>query len=121
MHNVNNCLVEGPVEVYIPESDIHHTDLRVSWKEATGSITGYKVHYIEQSSGQDFKSPTLSESTLSYVVRELTPGNTYYISVSGLFDDAESVPMPLGGLSIKTHLPKKTETKSSQEANFQVK
>ena len=73
----------------------------MSWTEAKGAITGYNVHCLERRSGFDHSSHVGSRE-LSYVIQDLKPGTEYTISVTGLNEEVESQPMPVGGLFIKT-------------------
>ena len=73
----------------------------MSWTEAKGCITGYRVHCIDVISGFDH-SQKLKPSELSYIVQDLRPGTSYNISVSGLYGEDESQPIPIGGISLKT-------------------
>ena len=73
----------------------------MSWTEAKGTITGYRVHCLERRSGFDHSSHVGSRE-LSYVIQDLKPGGEYTISVTGVHGEAESQPMPIGGLFIKT-------------------
>ena len=94
-------LVSGPVDVCVPESDIQSTSLKVSWKEARGDITSYRVH-CKNSAGDIASQYDVGNFERSYVIQELMPETEYIISVSGLHGDTESLPVPFGGLSIKT-------------------
>ena len=73
----------------------------MSWTEAKGCITGYKVHCIDDISGFDH-SRQLKPSELSYIIQDLRPGTSYTISVSGLYGEEESQAIPIGGISLKT-------------------
>ena len=77
----------------------------MSWTEAKGTITGYRVHCLERRSGFDHSSHVGSRE-LSYVIQDLKPGAEYNISVTGLHGEVESQPMPIGGLFIKTKFSK---------------
>ena len=73
----------------------------MSWTEAKGCITGYRAHCIDDISHFDH-SRQLKPSELSYIIQDLRPGTSYTISVSGLYGEEESQPIPLGGISLKT-------------------
>ena len=73
----------------------------MSWTEAKGTITGYRVHCLERRSGFDHFSH-VGGRELSHVIQDLKPGAEYTISVIGLNGKIESQPMPVGGLFIET-------------------
>ena len=73
----------------------------MSWTEAKGAITGYRVHCLERRSGFDHSS-CVGSREVSYVIQDLKPRTEYTISVTGLHGEVESQSMPIGGLFIKT-------------------
>ena len=73
----------------------------MSWTEAKGCITGYRVHCIDGISHFDHPRQ-LKPSELSYIIQDLRPGTSYTVSVSGLYGEEESQPIPLGGITLKT-------------------
>ena len=75
--------------------------MKVTWTEAKGVITGYRVHCVEESSDFDYHCD-VNKDELSYILQDLRPGTEYIISVSGLNGATESQPVPFGGLSCQT-------------------
>ena len=110
MHNIfyhyeNKYLVEGPADVQVPEYDIHSTSVKVSWTEAKGAITGYRVHCTEKNFPNSWH---VSSHELCYVIQDLKPGTKYIIGVSAMNREVESLPT---WLSVKTKPGERAEFK----------
>ena len=73
------------------------------WNEALGDVTGYVVKYCSTSGSKSAGSVLVShKKTVSALLSQLLPTESYVISVSSLNGDMESHPQPTNGVKART-------------------
>ncbi|XP_024152990.1 collagen alpha-1(XII) chain isoform X2 [Oryzias melastigma] len=90
---------EGPRNLQTSEPT--KTSFRVTWDHAPGDVKGYKVTFHPAEDDIDLKQLLVSPHDNTVVLEELRAGTKYTVSVLGMFEGGES--MPLAGQENTTY------------------
>ncbi|RVE57033.1 hypothetical protein OJAV_G00212260 [Oryzias javanicus] len=90
---------KGPRNLHTSEPT--KTSFRVTWDHAPGDVKGYKVTFHPVEDDIDLKQLLVSPHDNTVVLEELRAGTKYTVSVFGMFEGGES--MPLAGQENTTY------------------
>ncbi|PWA16437.1 hypothetical protein CCH79_00004628, partial [Gambusia affinis] len=91
-------ILHSPVSPYkgprnLQTSEPTKTSFRVTWDHAPGDVKGYKVKFHPAEDDIDLRELMVGPYDNTVVLEELRAGTKYTVSVFGMFDGGESVPL----------------------------